>query len=242
MKLTLLLLCLTLLIFACNDGDDFMSAENMNPTLTPTTDTITYLALGDSYTIGTAVTPAERWPALLATALAEPDTNGQAYLTTPDIIATNGWTTRNLISGINARDDLREVYDMVSLLIGVNNQYQGLPLAQYRTEFEQLLNRAVALAGNDQSKVFVVSIPDYAFTAFGNSNPDISEGVRQFNAACREITERYNIPFINITPISQQGIDDPALVASDNLHPSGEQYQRWVDEVIELRVRRILAE
>jgi lysophospholipase L1-like esterase len=242
MKPYLLLLCLPLLIFACYDDDDFMPTENMNPTPTTTTDTITYLALGDSYTIGTAVTAAERWPTLLANALAEPDTNGQAYSTEPDIIAVNGWTTRNLISGINARDDLQETYGMVSLLIGVNNQFQGLPLAQYRTEFEQLLNRAIAFAGDDRSKVFVVSIPDYAFTGFGNGNPDISEGVRQFNEACREITERYGLPFLNITPISQEGGTDPALVASDNLHPSGKQYQRWVDEVIEDRIRVLLAQ
>lgn len=242
MKLTSLLLSLPLLIFACNDDDDFMPTETMNPAPTSTTDTITYLALGDSYTIGTAVTAAERWPTLLANALSEPDNDGKNYTTEQDIVAINGWTTRNLIDGINARADLRETYDMVSLLIGVNNQYQGLSLAQYRTEFEQLINRAITFAGDDRTKVFVVSIPDYAFTGFGGGNPDISEGVRQFNEACRAITERYNIPFLNITPISQEGGTDPALVASDNLHPSGKQYQRWVDEVIETRIRTLLGE
>ncbi len=242
MKFTCLLFYLPLLIFACYDDDDFISPETMTPTPVTSTDTITYLALGDSYTIGTSVTAAERWPALLADALAEPGEEDKVYATQQDIVAVNGWTTRDLINGINARADLRESYDMVSLLIGVNNQYQGRSLVEYRTEFEQLLNRAIAFAGEDRSKVFVVSIPDYAFTGFGGGNPDVSEGVRQFNAACREITERYSIEFLNITPLSQEGINDPSLVATDNLHPSGKQYQTWVDQVIELRVRRLLAE
>lgn len=237
----LLLLCLPLLIFACNDDDDFSPMETMNPSPSGTTDTITYLALGDSYTIGTSVTAEERWPALLANALVEAGANDKSYTTATDIVATDGWTTRNLINGINARTDLRDEYDLVSLLIGVNNQFQGLSLPQYRTEFEQLLNGAITFAGDDRSKVFVVSIPDYAFTGFGRGNPDISAGVQQFNAACQEITESYGIPFLNITGISQQGIDDPSLVATDNLHPSGKQYQRWVDEVIEARIRTVLA-
>lgn len=212
--------------------------ETTNPS--PTTDTITYLALGDSYTIGTSVTAAESWPAQLAAALVAVGTDDKSYTTEPDIIATNGWTTRDLINGIDARADLLEEYDLVSLLIGVNNQFQGLSLVEYRVEFEQLLNQAITFAGNDRSKVFVVSIPDYAFTGFGKGNPDISEGVRQFNSAAQEITDAYNIPFLNITPISQKGIDDPELVASDNLHPSGKQYLRWVEKVIQSQVRGVL--
>ena len=242
MKFIPLLLCIPLLTFACNDDNDIMLMEPISPGPTSTTDTITYLALGDSYTIGTSVTAAERWPALLANALVETGTDDKSYTTNSDIVATNGWTTRNLIDGINARTDLSEEYDLVSLLIGVNNQFQGRSLAEYQTEFDQLINRAITFAAHDRSKVFVVSIPDYAFTGFGNGNPDISDGVSQFNAACQEITERYGIPFLNITPISREGINDPALVASDNLHPSGKQYQRWVDEAIAPRVRRILSE
>lgn len=209
---------------------------------TPRSKPITFLALGDSYTIGTAVLPTERWPALLANALKKTDPTNKSYTTQQDIVAVNGWTTRDLINGINARADLREEYDLVSLLIGVNNQFDGLPLAEYRTEFEELINRAVAFAGGDRAKVFVVSIPDYAFTGFGGGKPEISEGVCQFNEACREITERNNIPFLNITPISAQAAEDPELVATDNLHPSGKQYQRWVNEVLETRVRTILAQ
>lgn len=236
----LLLLCIPLLIFANNDDYNFMPIEPMNPT--PTTNTITFLALGDSYTIGTSVTAAERWPAILANALMDTGRDDKSYTSNIDIVAVNGWTTRDLIDGISDRPDLRKTYDLVSLLIGVNNQFDGLPLAEYRIEFEQLLNQAIAFAGDDRDKVFVVSIPDYAFTGFGGGNPDISDGVRQFNEAARAITEAYNIAFLNITPISRGATDDPALVASDNLHPSGKQYQRWVDEVIETQVRRILTE
>jgi lysophospholipase L1-like esterase len=208
----------------------------------PTTDTIAYLALGDSYTIGTSVNAAESWPALLADALAKTGTDGKSYTTEPDIVATKGWTTRDLINGISDRADLREEYDLVSLLIGVNNQFDGLSLVEYRTDFEQLLNRAITFAGDDRNKVFVVSTPDYAFTGFGAGNPDISEEIRRFNAAAQEITDGYGIPFLNITPISQEGINDPELVAPDNLHPSGKQYLRWVEKVIEERVRRVMEE
>ncbi|TXF91258.1 SGNH/GDSL hydrolase family protein [Neolewinella aurantiaca] len=239
MKLLTILLWLPLFIFACNDDDDFMPIEITPPT--DTTDTISFLALGDSYTIGTAVADNERWPALLTANLLQTGADGKSYSSATDIVATNGWTTRDLINGIGARSDLRATYDLVSLLIGVNNQFQGRSLTEYRTEFEDLLNQAIVFAGNNRDRVFVVSIPDYAFTGFGGGNPDISEGVRQFNAACREITESYGIPFINITPISQEGIDDPSLVATDNLHPSGKQYQRWVDELIEDQVREILS-
>jgi lysophospholipase L1-like esterase len=240
MKLFLSLLSLSLLTFACFDDDDSMPMETMPPSPSGTTDTISYLALGDSYTIGTSVTAAESWPAQLAAALVTSGIDDKSYTTEPDIIATNGWTTRDLINGIDARADLNEEYDMVSLLIGVNNQFQGLSIVEYRVEFEQLLNQAITFAGNDRSKVFVVSIPDYAFTGFGAENQNISEGVRQFNSAAQEITDGYGIPFLNITPISQEGINDPELVASDNLHPSGKQYLRWVEEVIEARVRGLL--
>ena len=245
MKPIHLLLCLPLIIFACNDDDDIMPVEpDPNPPTDPATptDTINFLALGDSYTIGTAVSAAERWPVLLADALTEAGANDTAYTTNVDIVATNGWTTRNLINGINARTDLRDDYELVSLLIGVNNQFQGLPLAQYRTEFVQLLDRAVAFAGGDAGRVFVVSIPDYAFTGVGNGSQSISDGVMQFNTAAKELTEARGLPFLNITRISQQGLDDPSLVATDNLHPSGKQYQRWVDEVIEARARVILGQ
>ncbi|MTB50837.1 SGNH/GDSL hydrolase family protein [Lewinella sp. W8] len=198
--------------------------------------TINYLALGDSYTIGTAVDPQDRWPVQLARELSQ-----QPDLTVPepDIVATNGWTTAELMAGIDAAT-LKSSYDLVSLLIGVNDQFRGLPIDGYRTRFTELLERAINFAGGDTSRVFVVSIPDYAFTPFGQTRPNVSTEVAAFNAAAKAITESYGIPFYNITPISQEGLDKPELVASDNLHPSGEQYTRWVEEVLKEPVLGLL--
>lgn len=218
--LPFLLLCL---LCACQDDDDMLTIRPEEPE----NKNISYLALGDSYTIGTSVDMADRWPVQLARELA----NDSITVTEQQIIATNGWTTVDLIIGIS-NADLNEPYDLVFLLIGVNDQYDGLPLSAYQTRFEQLLNTAIRLAGNDARKVFVVSIPDYAFTPFGAGSQTISDGVSQFNAAANFIADDYGVSFLNITPISQQGLEDPNLVATDNLHPSGEQYRRWVEEVI----------
>lgn len=232
MRLLFLLPCL-LAIFACQDDDDMLTIrpeapDNIN---------ISYLALGDSYTIGTSVALEQRWPVQLARDLVQ----DSITVTNQRIIATNGWTTSELQAGI--RDaNLTEEYDLVSLLIGVNNQFRGQSLTTYETEFEELLNQAIGFARGDTSRVFVVSIPDYAFTPFGGGRSEISEGVAAFNAAARVITERYGIPFLNITPISQEGLDDTDLVAADNLHPSGKQYGRWVEEVIREQVVNIVRE
>jgi lysophospholipase L1-like esterase len=209
-----------------------------------TFDHLRFLALGDSYTIGTAVDENDRWPVLLAAALeARNGTVPASPEVDVDIVAVDGWTTRNLINGIEAgRDDLLPAYDLVSLLIGVNNQYQGLSTAEYKTEFEELLNTAIAYAGGQSAKVFVVSIPDYAYTPTGEGRADISTALVQFNRIGKNISERYSVPFYNITPISQQGIEDPSLVATDDLHPSGKQYRRWVEEVLEDMVWEILAQ
>ncbi|WP_306643949.1 SGNH/GDSL hydrolase family protein [Sanyastnella coralliicola] len=188
---------------------------------------ISYLALGDSYTIGESVASAERWPVQLQERLnAEQATYQIEY---PDIVATTGWTTANLSNAMEEANVDSMSYDLVSLLIGVNNQYQGLPLAQYEEQYTDLLERAINIAGSPD-RVFVVSIPDYGYTDFGVSNQEsISEDLAQFNASCQSITESYNIAWYNITPISQQWPDVEGLVANDGLHPSGYQYGLWVD-------------
>lgn len=231
----LLLFSLFLTIFACQDDDD-PSMLTTRPEI-PENINISFLSLGDSYTIGTSVDVADRWPVQLARELMQ----DSITVTNQRIIATNGWTTSELRAGIDAAN-LTETYDLVSLLIGVNNQFRGQSLTGYQREFEQLLNTAIQFAGGDTSRVFVVSIPDYAFTPFGAGRTDISEGVLRFNAAASFIAEDYGIPFLNITPISQQGLDDPELVASDNLHPSGKQYGRWVEEIIRERVVDLIRE
>lgn len=189
----------------------------------------TYLALGDSYTIGESVPETERWPVQLAKALTEKG----IPVASPKIIAVTGWRTDNLKNGIDIAQ-IKEKYDLVSLLIGVNNQYQGKPADAYAVEYETLLKTAVQLAGGEKANVFVVSIPDYGYTPFGAPNqPKISKELDEFNAINKRITETYGITYINITDISRRGLEDPELVADDTLHPSGKQYTLWVERILE---------
>jgi lysophospholipase L1-like esterase len=184
-----------------------------------------YLALGDSYTIGESVPESERWPVQLAAALAPGST--------PAIIATTGWRTDDLMGAIQ-KAALQPPYDLVSLLIGVNNQYQGRSVEAYKPEFEGLLKKAIELTGGDRTKVFVVSIPDYGFTPFGKpKRQGITADIDLFNEANRTISSKFGVRYINITDISRRGFDDPALVASDGLHPSGKQYKLWVERILE---------
>lgn len=188
---------------------------------------VQFLALGDSYTIGQSVAVNERWPEQFFDEL----TRLSYSVAELKIIAQTGWRTDNLKNAINQQMPLNG-YNLVSLLIGVNNQFQGGNIQTYAKEFEELLNQAIVLAGYDRSHVFVLSIPDYAYTPFGNGNPNISIQIDQFNNINRTITENYNVKYIDITPISRNGLTMPALVASDGLHPSGLMYSLWVEEII----------
>jgi lysophospholipase L1-like esterase len=186
---------------------------------------VKYLALGDSYTIGESVAESERWPVQLAAKL--------SFGASPTIIATTGWRTDDLKKAIEAAS-LQPPYDLVSLLIGVNNQYQGKSVEAYKQEFEELLQKAIALAGGDKNKVFVVSIPDYGYTSFGKpKQATISKDIDLFNEVNKAITTRYGIRYVNITDISRRGLDDTSLVAADGLHPSGKQYALWVERIKE---------
>lgn len=179
-----------------------------------------FLALGDSYTIGESVAEPERWPNQLAEKLKIP---------APTIIATTGWRTDNLKDAIDAAS-LKPEYDLVSLLIGVNNQYQGKPIEVYEREFEELLQTAIQLAKGKKKNVFVVSIPDYGFTPFGKPKQErISTELDQYNTINKRIAAKYNIQYFNITPISRKGLEDTELVANDGLHPSGKMYAQWVE-------------
>ncbi len=147
------------------------------------------------------------------------------------IVARNGWRTDNLSNALTD-DPPSGPYDLVSLLIGVNDQYQGFGISGYTERFEDLLQRSITLAGGDTAAVFVVSIPDYAFTPFGGGSEAVSREIDAFNQAAQTVTERYGIPFYHITPISRRGLAEPDLVASDGLHPSARQYRLWVEEVL----------
>lgn len=185
-----------------------------------------YLALGDSYTIGQSVQAAERFPYQTNLLLSA---QGVA-VNTPDIIATTGWTTTNLINALDANMPAKD-YDIVTLLIGVNNQYQGKGIEEYKNEFTILLNRAIQYAGNNKMHVFVLSIPDYSVTPFAK-NSDTAAIARQidaFNLANKNITEQLGARYVDITPISREAAADAALIAADGLHPSGKQYKRWAE-------------
>lgn len=188
-----------------------------------------FLALGDSYTIGESVSEDQRWPVQLVDSLRD----REFTVDNPNIIAKTGWTTTDLQEAIDEQNPHTN-YDLVSLLIGVNNQYQDLEFEQFKTQFEELLNQAISFAGNNPQNVFVVSIPDYGKTPFGqNKNPDkIAEELEQYNETAQNISKAHDVTFINITPISEDAEDNPELTADDGLHPSGEMYQQWVSEML----------
>ena len=185
-----------------------------------------YLALGDSYTIGQSVEVSERWPVQLVKRLREDG----VVISDPEIVAQTGWTTSKLAQGITRVNPLGP-FDIVSLMIGVNNQFRGLEIEQYRKEFLALLQRSVHFAGAAPSHVIVVSIPDWGVTPFagGLDRGRIAREIDQFNLVAMEETTRVGAVFVDVTGISRSAANQPILLASDGLHPSGDMYRQWVD-------------
>jgi lysophospholipase L1-like esterase len=183
-----------------------------------------YLALGDSYTIGEAVPEAGRFPVQTSLKLAA---MGLVF-DPPKIIAVTGWTTGNLLSALSQTPP-SNTYDIVTLLIGVNNQYQGRSEQEYRTEFTALLNKSINYAGGRKNRVFVLSIPDYSVTPFAKNSDTvrIAKEIDEFNAINKQITQEAGVAYLDITPISREGKSNPGLIAQDGLHPSAQQYERW---------------
>lgn len=188
----------------------------------------TFLALGDSYTIGESVAADLRWPALLQKTLLAKG----IPLGSPTILAKTGWTTDELQTAMD-QFKFNPTYDLVSLLIGVNNQYRGRSADQYRKEFTSLLSQAITLSGNRPAHVLVVSIPDWGVTPFaeGRDRAKIAREIDQFNQVNREEAQRAGVLYLDITDISRQ--PRPEFIASDGLHPSGLMYQAWVDRLIQ---------
>ena len=185
------------------------------------------LALGDSYTIGEGVGEAERWPVRLAAALRADG----LPVADPALVAVTGWTTDELDAGIDAavaEGRVRGTYALVTLLIGVNNQYRGRSLDEYRAQFRALLARAVGFAGGEAGRVVVVSIPDWGVTAFagGRDRAQIARDIDAFNAVGRDEAEAAGARWVDVTPLSRAHPDE---VADDGLHPSGAQYARWAE-------------
>ncbi|RKR85617.1 lysophospholipase L1-like esterase [Mucilaginibacter gracilis] len=195
---------------------------------TPLKGPYTYLALGDSYTIGQSVDIKDPFPYQLQNIMAIKGFN----VTTPNIIAVTGWTTGDLKNAIQ-QAGLNQQFDFVTLLIGVNNQYQGKSQTDYRTDFVQLLTTAIGFAGGNKQKVFVLSIPDYSVTPFAASanKAKIATEIDQFNAINSDESTKAGVNYLDITPISRQAAADASLIASDGLHPSAKMYALWVQQL-----------
>jgi lysophospholipase L1-like esterase len=194
-----------------------------------------YLALGDSYTIGEGVAAAERWPVQLAARL-----RAQGHsLADPHIIAQTGWTTDELAAAVVAAAP-QSPYDLVSLLIGVNNQYRGRSRDEYRLQFAALLQQAITFAGDEPQRVLVLSIPDWGVTPFaaGRDRDQIRAEIDAFNAVNRAETARLAARYVDITPLSRRAAHDPGLLAADGLHPSGKMYTAWVDHILEVTIQK----
>ena len=195
-------------------------AENTGPKKT-------WLALGDSYTIGQSVSAGDRFPSQTANLLKQSGINiGQ-----PDYIATTGWTTNDLEVAIQTKNPGN--HDVVSLLIGVNDQYQTHDTTGYRQRFTNLLDKAIQLANGKKQNVFVVSIPDYSVTPFAadRDTARIRKELDWFNAINKSVTDAYNCTYLDITPSTREAGTDRSLIAYDGLHPSGLEYRRWANRL-----------
>lgn len=198
----------------------------------PIAASLNYLALGDSYTIGQSVCATCRFPEQLKASL----TAMYSSTISLKIIATTGWTTADLLSAIESQKP-ESNYDLVTLLIGVNNQYQHKNFSLYEKQFPELVNKAIMLAKGDRKKVVVISIPDYAYTPYGKSlagdqSNKISAEITQYNNFAENYCNNNQVAFVSITEITREGLNNPSLVASDGLHPSENAYKMFVDKMM----------
>ncbi|TDP03928.1 SGNH/GDSL hydrolase family protein [Flavobacterium sp. 245] len=237
----IVIVILSIFLLSCSaEQSDSGNAAAPQPTppatevpTTPISTAINYLALGDSYTIGQSVCETCRYPEQLKTKLKTiyPET-----VFSLKVIARTGWATGDLISAINSQNPDSN-YDLVTLLIGVNNQYQHQDFSVYEKEFPQLLNKAIALAKGDSKNVIVLSIPDYSYTPFAanyseSNRMKISNEINQYNTFAESFCITKKVTFISITDITKQGLNNPSLVASDGLHPSENAYRMFVERML----------
>ena len=188
------------------------------------------LSLGDSYTIGEQVAMKDNFPNQTVSMLRQA---GFEFID-PEIVAKTGWTTDELQEAIN-QHQFKSSYDFVTLLIGVNNQYRGRPVNNYKIEFESLLKQAIKFAGGQADHVVVLSIPDWGITPFakGRDNKKIAEEIDDYNSVNKKITTIHHVHYIDITPFTREAASDSSLLTTDGLHPSGKDYQRWAEKVAE---------
>ncbi|MGZ3838338.1 MAG: SGNH/GDSL hydrolase family protein [Flavisolibacter sp.] len=188
----------------------------------------TYLALGDSYTIGESVLLQKSFPYQTVQLLRK---QGH-HFAAPEIIARTGWTTDELEEGIKDHKFLGK-YDFVSLLIGVNNQYRGRDVMVFKMEFEELLKKSIIMAGNKASRVIVLPIPDYSVTPFAASGnvEKTAKDIEVFNNIINAVSIQYKVHFSDIPTGFKNAKDDPALIATDGLHPSPKEYKKWAQKI-----------
>lgn len=193
--------------------------------------TYTYLALGDSYTIGEGVPIYESFPYQLVQLLRDEEHQFHA----PEIVAKTGWTTDELLAGIAGTKFLPR-YDFVSLLIGVNNQYRGRSAEEYAGEFETLLKMAMQFAGDNAGRVIVISIPDWGATPFasGADRNKIAMEIDDYNTVNKIIAAKYGVHYVDVTPGTRESAGNAEMLVSDRLHPSGKEYHRWALEVMRI--------
>ncbi len=221
-----------LIFFTCSSACNKKTVSSTMSADSITTKQYFYLALGDSYTIGESVPATENFPNQVVSMLL----NNAIAFQQARIIAKTGWTTDELETGIvaaNTANPLRPSYDFVSLLIGVNNQYRGRTVDNYKSEFEELLKKAIQYAGGEANHVIVISIPDWGVTPFASSRDraQIAAEIDTYNAANKQIALQYNVQYINITPWTREAAIDNSLLANDGLHPSGKEYKRWAESI-----------
>ena len=218
---------------AAEDVDLDLPIENNDPN---TSKTYKILSLGDSYTIGESVCSTCRFPVQLTDSLVNKFKSSDTF--SLKIIARTGWTTTNLINAINS-ENLTSDYDLTTLLIGVNNQYQNKPFSLYETEFPQLVTTAISQSKGNKNNLIVVSIPDYAFTPFGNGDTNISADIDRYNNFAQNYCTINNISYIYITDITRLGLIDTSLVASDGLHPSELAYTKFAQRILPLALEKL---
>ena len=194
-----------------------------------------YLALGDSYTICESIDESKQWPKLLAQELSKKGLS----IEKPKIIAKTGWRTDDMLRAAKIELTTKK-YDLVSLLIGVNNEFQRQSAESFEPQFKKCLSYAISHSVSGVEGVFVLSIPDYGYSSFGEKNKNkISTRIDAFNEVCKRVCKEYKVKFFNITPISRKGLKDHTYVAQDGLHPSAKQYLLWVKQFAD-EVHRML--
>lgn len=201
------------------DAESNLDITNKNP--------FSFLALGDSYTIGEGVNEDERWPNQFVDIANENNVNFDK----PKIIATTGWKTYDLINAIN-NTNFTNKYDYISLLIGVNNQFNSRPIEEFEEDLNKLLKKMKDLKKNDGS-IIIISIPDWGYTPYGNvsERDDISKQINLFNSRLKYFASTNDLKYVDITEISRRAIKEPNLISNDNLHPSGIMYLEWAKKI-----------